>query len=402
NNEFHIHTGTDDEIYFGAIKKEFSSTDFIRNFYIELASNIETPEDIMDSKFGVVKEKTEQYLLVTGNANINYSAMIGNKREEKYFDKTYDGTPVERTRTVTDWSPISGNYSGEYISCVENTDTIKHHDIYSKEYHDISKNREDFYDSLRKTLKNNKENIIEFDQVDFAIDPPVNPQGIALEEAKRDILKQCDQNALSSLPGDDHKNYRSNGTVSIISINSIAAPVYEIDYEYHGKKWSNSSFAFGKLANRNNVPSIEEDITKSVNKEVNILGVPLLLGLITTITVLFVSMIMIISGKLNRPNFPFVIEVINTIFFIFYLTYRKKYLSNIYQNNQNKKLKMLVDLFRKKNMRGLTEEESRGFDIKSHYISAKSKLKIANIVMFCISLFVMFMFIISYFSGATI
>ena len=132
-NEFHVETKTDKNVTYTAVKKEFNEVDFLRKAYLTISANASTPEDVLSSKFSKVQSTHENYLILDGDANINFTATIGYDRKEEYTEyNSSTGKFDKKTRTVTDWQAYSGAYSGNYVRAVKNANEIK--DDYSNSF----------------------------------------------------------------------------------------------------------------------------------------------------------------------------------------------------------------------------------------------------------------------------
>lgn len=122
------------------VKKEHSKEQFLRAAMIKLASDIETPIDVVKADFGEVKESVKEVILCTAHVESDYTASIGYDRQEQYqtteskflsegdwytckgVQKRADRSgsyqvDVIKTRTVTDWQPYSGHIGGD-ATCV--------------------------------------------------------------------------------------------------------------------------------------------------------------------------------------------------------------------------------------------------------------------------------------------
>lgn len=71
-----------DKVY--TVNKEHSKEQFIRAAMIKLASNPETPVDVVKADFGEVKESVKEVILCAGHVEADYTASIGYDRQEQY------------------------------------------------------------------------------------------------------------------------------------------------------------------------------------------------------------------------------------------------------------------------------------------------------------------------------
>ena len=86
------------------LKKTISKEEFMRNLLIEMSKSMLTPANILEAEFSDIEEFEEEFLVVSANVNVSYSASCGYDRKVQY--RASDGTT--KTKTVTDWSPYSG------------------------------------------------------------------------------------------------------------------------------------------------------------------------------------------------------------------------------------------------------------------------------------------------------
>lgn len=91
------------------IEKQYTKKDFIRELVIELTKDSTTPNDILEVDFSDVQELEKEYLLVYGNANVDYACEVGIKQNNSYNENE-----------IVKWSPYSGSYSSKVRSFVGN------------------------------------------------------------------------------------------------------------------------------------------------------------------------------------------------------------------------------------------------------------------------------------------
>lgn len=245
------------------VKKEHSKEQFLRAAMIKLASNIETPLDVVKADFGEVKESVKEVIKCSAHVESDYTASIGYDRQEQYQTTEskrlsagdlytqngiqkradYDGSfrvDVVKTRTVTDWQPYSGHIGGD-ATCVAMNGSEK----YS-------------YSRICTVLESTKdESIIEKGKA------VVSPVG--LEEVKGNC-----QSAVESkirFPGDHCKDIHSNASVEINAIECWILPFYEAEYTYKGKKYKISDYACGDFDVEAECPPNDVDIVAIASKE---------------------------------------------------------------------------------------------------------------------------------------
>lgn len=66
------------------IEKEHSKKEFLRAAIIKIASDLDTPIDVVRAEFSEVKESVKEIILCTAHVESNYTASIGYDRKEQY------------------------------------------------------------------------------------------------------------------------------------------------------------------------------------------------------------------------------------------------------------------------------------------------------------------------------
>lgn len=248
------------------VKKEHSKEQFLRAAMIKLASDIETPIDVVKADFGEVKESVKEVILCTAHVESDYTASIGYDRQEQYqtteskflsegdwytckgVQKRADRSgsyqvDVIKTRTVTDWQPYSGHIGGD-ATCVAMNG--------SEEY---SEGR------LIDVIKSTKdESVVEKGE---AIVSPVG-----LKEVKENCRGVVESRI--DFPGDHYKDVHSNASVDVDTLECWRLPFYEAEYTYKGKKYKISDYACGDFEieaecppNDVNIVAVASNDTKS-------------------------------------------------------------------------------------------------------------------------------------------
>lgn len=236
------------------VKKEITKETFLREALIEIAKSSETPIDVVNSKFGEVRESVKEIMLCSAHVESDYTASIGYDREETYWtkEKKYNSSTkqhyyvdVEKKRTVTDWQPHSGHISGDSV------------------YAEINAG-EDTKINFVKVLQGVKdENIIEKGEAEVDAD--------SLESAKQGCRYRVE--AGIRYPGDHHKDERSSATITVGELTCYKMPFYEVEYTYKGKKYKVEAFACGELIvsaqtppNDINIEAVAENDTEKYKK----------------------------------------------------------------------------------------------------------------------------------------
>ncbi len=363
-NEFYIQQGADKDVCYSAIKKEFGETEFLRNTYLSLASDARTPENIMSSEFGAVKEGCENYLLVEGDACVQYSATIGYDRKEEY--KEYNkstGKYDTKTKTVTDWQAFSGSHSGHYVKAVKNDE----------------ENATGSYGFIGALTSAKPESIVDMGNVDFDIEAPKTPNPSAIELAKEMICDDCKYEAKKSLPGDREKDFSASGTVDVQRIDSISAPIYRIDYTYQNKKIENSSFAFGNYSREGETVDTSQKLMDTVNEKTKTFDLISVMGFAA------VSFIMLLVSICDWNKILLLLPLACIGWKFFTASNYKKLINNTVEMNQESKKNALVKKLKETNLAPLTLEENKKFIATGKALTpTKHKIRTAGGVLFVI------------------
>ena len=114
------------------VEPEFGKDIFIRDVLVTLAKTAKTPTDILTCEFSEVTLTKNEYLNINADVQINYTCTVGIDRTEEYYDSN---AKMNKTRTVTDWSPLSGTNNsresvwvknGEDYNCLDNNNRIQY------------------------------------------------------------------------------------------------------------------------------------------------------------------------------------------------------------------------------------------------------------------------------------
>ncbi len=363
-NEFYVQQGADKEVSYSAIRKEFDKTEFLRNTYLSLASDARTPEDILSSEFGAVKEDCENYLLVEGDACVHYSATIGYDRKEQYeeYNKS-TGKYETKTKTVTDWQAFSGSHNGHYVKAVKNDG-----ERFTSSY--------GFIEALTSAKP---ESIVDMESVDFDIEAPKAPNPSAVEFAKEIICDACKYEAEKSLPGDRKKDFSSNGTVDVQSVESISAPIYKLDYQYENKKIENASFAFGNYLREGETVDTSQKLMDTVNEKTKTFD------LISVIGFASVGFIMLLVSICDWSKLLLLLPLACIGWKIFTESNYKKLINNAVEINQELKKAALAKKLKETKLAPLTLEENEKFIATGKALTpTKHKIRTAGGVLFVI------------------
>lgn len=241
------------------VKKEISKEDFLRGVLIRLGTHRETPVDVVNSSFGLVKERIKEVIVCTASVEGVCNASVGYDRQEPYTDyETYKEKvgdtyvtrqrAVTKFRTVTDWRPFNTQYSGHATCAAFNDHTGTSDD--------------DIIDAIKTA---NPDSIVPKGEAEVCV------------EGLRKAVSICETNVeieSVSFPGDRHKDVRFNSDSTVESISCYKLPHYDVEFSYKGKQFHASCFACGNLIidcdipeNDINVEAEVQNLTKDAEKK---------------------------------------------------------------------------------------------------------------------------------------
>ncbi len=197
--------------------------ELLEKVLIAFAKDENVAPDLLKVKFSV--EKLERPLIrIIGDASTQYSCSVGYDRQESYVEmetkdklvKQPDGsskwekvtTPVNKTRTITDWSPHSGQREGKYFSFLK---------------------EDGAYDAACLELKYLIENLkVEEIEEEFGADAAF------LKNAKEMLVSSIEVDVKTDLPGDQYKDFRAASSAEVSSLEYWLIPYYKVSYTYNG------------------------------------------------------------------------------------------------------------------------------------------------------------------------
>ena len=321
------------------IQKEHTTKDFLRSAAIYLAKEKATPTDILEVQFSQVEEFEQEYLVMSGEASVDYTCSIGYDRQEIYYEqvkkynsstKSYYYTNEKRTRTVTDWQPHSGHNQSKELSVVANAD----------EQEGYRSEREIL--NCYRTCKEESRQVVE-------IEMEINPN--AYEMAKFGCIAGCFYSV--KLPGDRQRDKDYNGTVDVESVLGLIVPEYAAHYEYQGNTYKMSAIAAGELNVHTEYPNISADVSKEAKESVKQFK---MFSIISLIVGVVLNILMTWVGSLCLIGYGAAIT-----FLVLYIKLGNKKMKTIYADRQAEKKKDLIAFLEKNGMAPLTEEELAAF-----------------------------------------
>ena len=308
-------------------KTTITEDDFNRKLLIELATKMDTPEDIC---YSIIETKLLPADIYAGKFHVTsiVNCSVGYDRFEKYYE---DGK--ERTRTVTDWLPFSGSGHGDFISSAFSNGLL------IPEYLDIIKNEPD-------------ENETEIPFVEITKD--------AYLAIQSDTEMLCE--ASIGIPGDHSRDkvFTSSSTPTRFEYHKGEA--YFADFIYDGTKYHAYAIAHGLLVvNIPKYPIITNnlllDAEHAIKKDNLIVKISLLATavlLVASIAFLFLDFHWIWIGAVAST-------AIGLIFSIKRKKKFSKFLKTAAEDNTNKKKAALIERLKKENYKPLTKADEVDF-----------------------------------------
>lgn len=128
------------EINFIKIKEKNKIEDFTRKAYVDLFTS-DVSDAVCSATFSPAVTQTKNYLLISGEYDINYKVNLGFDRTDTYLglekiknqNGTYTEQLVEKERVVTDWKPTSGTFKSKNNAVYETGRTLFSEDLSSKQ-----------------------------------------------------------------------------------------------------------------------------------------------------------------------------------------------------------------------------------------------------------------------------
>ncbi len=219
------------EVKYYVVNRENSKEDFLRSVAIELALDTDVPEDILESEFEEVDEKSCRFVVSSVTVMGSYSAMIGNDRKVEYRDSN----GKNKTKTVTDWQATTGTCTQEIeafypIDGMGDGTTLSYHAggfLFDIENGYVS-----------------DEYVAEYSEATFETEKPFGFTNYVLNQLKDKSVRLLSKECQNALPGDRNKNYKFTGSVSKVNaLESWVVPCYSVKFQYNGESYERQSFA---------------------------------------------------------------------------------------------------------------------------------------------------------------
>ncbi|MBO4572444.1 MAG: hypothetical protein J5762_01570 [Clostridia bacterium] len=223
------------------VDKTIGDNAFLRECFIYLAEK-DTPNDIFETtEFGIVKNDFNQLAMGQYDINISYSCSIGIDKTEHYKETVLKNgklIEIDKTRTVTQWTPQSGNYYSQQIATVQ-LDNDENNSYFLKKV-----------DSYRFTLEynniNNNNSVKDYDK------NAGYPAPLPLTEKTEAELIDCavskaSEDCKKSLTGFDRHidNFSISSNNKCLKIARYVVPSHSMKFKYKGKTHECRAFSAG-------------------------------------------------------------------------------------------------------------------------------------------------------------
>ncbi len=212
-------------------KPEMSEKEYLRTTLFDMAANEKLPDDIFEAEFSPVTCDTVQAIAINSSFNFSYTVSIGyDRKEERVTYNQFTKKHETHYETVTDWHPMSGNYSCSANGYAENSDSA-------------DSNLNKYIERAYSTAK--AESAVEYDASSGDVPPLTQANPYALNLARNDTNYKAECMCLRELPGNRRKDLKTNGSDSHRLTSTFTLPRYSVSYTYNGESYKTSSFAVG-------------------------------------------------------------------------------------------------------------------------------------------------------------
>ena len=239
DNEFEGSSDSDEVSSRGRIIAEIDKDTFMRSALIEVFE-ADTPSDIFDDTPYNFEESTDKILYDSVVCDVNYTVTIGTYREEHYVvtekqkvsDNSragyhYENVQVEKTRTVTDWSPFGSSASGMTSTGAVTLDGFTG---WSKM----------FCDSFASVDKQSIKPVSRAEEKELSLTDK------ALKAVNGMHVSNIQSAIVRTLPGDTYKNLHCDFHNEKFRHCIFIAPVYRLGMQNHGEDFFTRCYPFGK------------------------------------------------------------------------------------------------------------------------------------------------------------
>lgn len=211
------------------VKPVFTEKQFLRRVLINIAKDKRTPQDIFTAKFKPVKKIFRHIVIVEAKVDISYNVTLGHDGRTSSWSNNR-----RYTRTVTEWEPASGLYSVKESEFFENS---QNGELDAKEMERLK-------DALCQLTK---DYVCFGDQADIEAPSPKKPSSEVVKRLVETIRQKAVQSCKNSLRADKIKYFKSDESVSNVSVKSLVVPEYIVEFVYKGITYAQRAFPIGNM-----------------------------------------------------------------------------------------------------------------------------------------------------------
>lgn len=224
---------------------KYTEEEFFRNMVVFLSAMRDTPVDILDSEFGKIQTRYPQFMLSEYHVEGSYSASVGYDRQEAYedFEKEHDyinnqyvTKRVTKYRTVTDWHPHSGTIAKDEESKIKLG--LSAGEGYMGETTPDTETETTFEVMFNPTILENEAEKFEDSNLNLELLTPSST-----DESRAEYKAKDKAGNSIHLPGDRHKDVRTNFSTELLSRKFVIVPEYVLPFKKDGKEYQQNSFA---------------------------------------------------------------------------------------------------------------------------------------------------------------
>lgn len=323
---------------FRIVTPEFDEKEYQRAALVDLATDVRTPADIIESSFSNPQLEQKQVYALKGITHLTWSAEIGTTRtvKETRWDNSR-GRNVESTKTVTDWHLRNGNYDKETYGFSENCNSP-------------DANESPFIATAVRTAK--KSNVFEYDDADFDCEEPLDPTPAAQKLAEVSMIDSAKEDCEISLGYT--RNFSASGYNELTLGSSYVFPKYKMNYTYKGKEYIHTAYGAGKFKSGGAFPDESINVEKRGEK----LVLPFFIG---AIVLSIISAI--VSFTSDSLVFPIILFSLATLTMITDILLLKTIRHFNYKRNLNLKKESLISKLASMGLPPLCESEIASFKV---------------------------------------
>jgi hypothetical protein len=358
NNEINlIVNGVNCGDSFYEVQADNSHKEFFRNSLIYLAKDKSTPQNIFDSNFNSVRTVYRKYAKVDIDMDISYTVSIGYDRNETYSEKErvynktkekYEDKMVQKTRTVTDWKPLSSSKSFSYSEgiCLD-----RYNYDHEKEIKSLEHNFPEWVESQTQKTYNGKKDI----------PSPQMPSQKQIDDIENSCIQDAVVKCQRALPGDHYKGF-SYSVRRSKDVDAYIVPQYVLEYQLEDKNCSIRSLGGSEEMMTGTSLDASKEIFSQATKRtlplfiLTFMALPI--SILTSLIYFFISLNGITSSaKLSDMALCFGLCIVAVILGGILQNKREKILNDVILSYQQQKILGLKNLLKKLNFDELSDDE---------------------------------------------